>query len=69
MLDSSIPEQPFVKNVYRRSLALAPPPRPPPLRFPSVQFNSFPTDRRALLFQRLERATGGQNHCLGLGGV
>ena len=42
-------------------------PRPP--FFPGVQFNSLPTDRRALLFERLERATGGQNHCLGLGGV
>ena len=33
------------------------------------QFDSLLTDRRALLFERLQRATGGQNHCLGLGGV
>ena len=33
ILESSIPERPFVNNVYRRSLALAPPPLPPP-RFP-----------------------------------
>ena len=31
ILESSIPERPFVNNVYRRSLALAP---PPPPRFP-----------------------------------
>ena len=68
ILESSITEQPFVKNVYKRSLALVPPPVAPPC-FPSVQFNSLPTDRRALLFERLQRATGGQNHCLGLGGV
>ena len=54
----------LLKNVYKRSLALAPAPRSP-----GVQFNSLPTDRRALLFERLQRATGGQNHCLGLGGV
>ena len=36
---------------------------------PGVQFNSLPTDRRSLLYERLELATGGQNHCLGLGGV
>ena len=46
--------------------SLSPPPHP---FFPGVQFNSLPTERRALLFERLERATGGQNHCLGLGGV
>ena len=30
--------------------------RPPP-RLPGVQFNSFPTDRRALLPECLEKAT------------
>ena len=34
-----------------RSLALVP---PRPHRFPGVQFNSLPTDRHALLFERLE---------------
>ena len=41
-------------NIYRRSFTLALP-RSPPF-FPGVQFNSFPTDRRALLFKRLEQA-------------
>ena len=40
------------------SLALAPPPRLP--RFPRVQFNSLPTDCRALLSESLEQAT---THC------
>ena len=31
--------------------------RPPPPRLPGVQFNSFPTDRRALLPECLEKAT------------
>ena len=53
MLESSIPEGPFVNNVYRRSLALA-----PPRRFPGVQLNSFPTYGRALLSERLEQAIG-----------
>ena len=35
MLESSVPEGPFVNNVYRRSLALA-----SPHRFPGVQLNS-----------------------------
>ena len=30
---------------------------PPPPRLPGVQFNSFPTDRRALLPECLEKAT------------
>ena len=51
MLESSIPERPFVNNVYRRSLAFA-----PPRRFPGVQLNSLPTYRRALLSERLEQA-------------
>ena len=34
----------------------------------TVQFNLLLADRRSLLFERLEGATGGQNHCLGLGG-
>ena len=29
---------------------------PPPLRFPGVQFNSLPTDPRALLSERLQQA-------------
>lgn len=33
----------------------SPPPSPP--RLPRVQFNSFPTDRRALLPKCLEKAT------------
>ena len=53
MLESSIPERPFVNNVYRRSLALAPLPR-----FPCVQLNSLPNYRRALLSERLEQAIG-----------
>ena len=53
MLESSVPEGPFVNNVYRRSLALA-----PPHRFPGVQLNSLPTYRRALLSERLEQAIG-----------
>ena len=32
-------------------------PPPPPPRLPGVQFNSFPTDRRALLPKCLEKAT------------
>ena len=58
ILESSIPERPFVNNVYRRSLALAPPPpsssvpRFPP-RFSGVKFNSLLTDHRALLSERL----------------
>ena len=57
ILESSIPERPFVINVYRRSLALAPPPsssvpRFPP-RFSGVKFNSLLTDHRALLSERL----------------
>ena len=51
MLESSVPEGPFVNNVYRRSLALA-----PPRRFPGVQLNSLPTYRRALLSERLGHA-------------
>ena len=31
----------------------------PPPRSPGVQFNSLPTDRRALLSERLEQATTG----------
>ena len=31
--------------------------RPPPSCLPGVQFNSFPTDRRALLPESLEKAT------------
>ena len=55
ILESSIPERPFVNNVYRRSLALAPPPRFPgsPPGFPGVKFNSLLTDHRALLSERL----------------
>ena len=41
ILESSIPERPFVNNVYRRSLALG------------VKFNSLLTDHRALLSERL----------------
>ena len=54
ILESSIPERPFVNNVYRGSLALAPPPPPlfPP-RFSGVKFNSLLTDHRALLSERL----------------
>ena len=33
-----------------------PPRSPPPPRFPGVQFNSLPTDRCALLSERLEQA-------------
>ena len=65
ILESSIPEQPFVKCL--QAIPRSRP--PPPVRFPGVQFNSLPTDRRTLLFERLERAPGGQNYCLGLGGV
>ena len=36
-----------------------PPCSPPPPRSPGVQFNSLPTDRRALLSERLEQATTG----------
>ena len=69
--NQGLPARPRWKNrknvlAYKRSLA---PPLPPPPRIPGVQFNSLPTDRRSLLYERLERATGGQNHCLGLGGV
>ena len=44
------------------SLALAPHPSSPssplvPPRFPGVQFNSLPSDRRTLLSERLEQAT------------
>ena len=53
MLESSVPEGPFVNNVYRRSLALA-----PPHRFPGVQLNSLPTYRRAQPSERLEQAIG-----------
>ena len=57
ILESSIPERPFVNNVYRRSLALAtthPPPPPCSLPgFPGVQFHSLLTDHRALLSERL----------------
>ena len=43
-------------------LALAP---PSPPRFPGVQFNSLPTDRRALLSERLEQVTTHKgNHTL-----
>ena len=31
--------------------------RPPSPRLPGVQFNSFPTDRRALLLECLKKAT------------
>ena len=44
ILESSIPVRPFVNNVYRRSLALVPPPP------------RFRTYRRALLSERLEQA-------------
>ena len=51
--------RPFVNNVYRRSLALAPPPPVPPSPpFPGVQLNSLSTYRRALLSERLEQARG-----------
>ena len=39
------------------SLALTTPLFSPQPRFPGVQFNSLPTDRRALLSERLEQAT------------
>ena len=55
ILESSIPEGPFVNNVYRRSLALAPP-RPPPPVFPVYNLTRSPTYRRALLSERLEQA-------------
>ena len=55
-------EQQFVNNVYRHSLALAsrlvP---PPPPHFPGVQFDSLPTDRRALVSERLEQANARRN--------
>ena len=35
----------------------------------SKQFSLLPADRRSLLFERLEGATGGQNHCLVLMGL
>ena len=58
ILESSIPERPFVNNVYRRSLALGPPPPSSsvpqfPPRFSGVKFNSLLTDHRALLSERL----------------
>ena len=59
ILESSISERPFVNNVYRRSLTLAPPPPPSssvprfPPRFSGVKFNSLLTDHRALLSERL----------------
>ena len=55
MLESSIPERPFVNNVYRRSLALAEGPPPPPPSFPSPPVFSVYTYRRALLSERLEQ--------------
>ena len=53
-------EQQFVNNVYRHSLALASSPPPPPY-FPGVQFDSLPTDRRALVSERLEQANARRN--------
>ena len=56
-------EQQFVNNVYRHSLALASAlvPAPPPPHSPGVQFDSLPTDRRALLSERLEQANARRN--------
>ena len=56
ILESSIPEEPFVKNVYRRSLALVPLVSAPRGRFPGVQFYSLLTDRHTLLSERLQQA-------------
>ena len=36
-------------------------PRPPPPHFPGVQFDSLPTDRRALVSERLEQANARRN--------
>ena len=42
--------------------SLSPPPRvPPPPHFPGVQFDSLPTDRRALLSERLEQVNARRN--------
>ena len=49
-----------MNNVYRDSLALASRLVPPP-HFPGVQFDSLPTDRRALLSERLEQANARRN--------
>ena len=54
-------EQQFVNNVYRHSLALASRLVPPPPHFPGVQFDSLPTDRRALLSERLEQVNARRN--------
>ena len=54
-------EQQFVNNVYRHSLALASRLVPHPPSFPGVQFDSLPTDRRALLSERLEQANARRN--------
>ena len=52
-----ITEEPFFKNVYRRSLALAPTHPPfPPRRFSGVLFYSLPTDSHTLLSERLQQA-------------
>ena len=50
-----------MNNVYRDSLALASRLVPPPPHFPGVQFDSLPTDRRALLSERLEQANARRN--------
>ena len=60
MMDSSIPEQPFVKNIYKRSLALAPLPPVFPvyslIRSPLTAtlyylnaWNGLPVDRTTVL--------------------
>ena len=41
--------------------SLSPPPRVPPPHFPGVQFDSLPTDRRALLSERLEQVNARRN--------
>ena len=44
-------------NSRRKKNEGTPPVLSPPYRLPGAQFNSFPTDRRALLSERLEQAT------------
>ena len=44
-------------NSRRKKMRAPPLFSPPPYRLPGAQFNSFPTDRRALLSERLEQAT------------
>ena len=45
------------KEERTRSRHPSSPSPPPPPRFRGVQFNSLPTDRRALLYESLEQAT------------